>query len=183
MRPHGYNLTAGGEGTIGYKHTEDTKLKLSRMKKGIPTHKQSDETRAKISFANKGRKLTEEQLKKLKESKIGLVLTEEHKEKLSKALKGRPKSDTHKLNTKKYWDSLEKEEIESRITPMIDSRRKRVIMLDINDLSVIYSFESMRSAADWIRNNTTHDKASHTRISFVCGDTDKCAYGFRWDYK
>jgi group I intron endonuclease len=30
----GYNLTLGGEGTVGYRHTEDTKKKLSKAKIG-----------------------------------------------------------------------------------------------------------------------------------------------------
>lgn len=30
----GYNITAGGEGTVGYKHTEEAKKKMSIAKKG-----------------------------------------------------------------------------------------------------------------------------------------------------
>jgi group I intron endonuclease len=52
IRPNGYNLTYGGEGTIGYRHSEETKRKLSVM--------------------NKGKKLTEEQKKKLSISQIGI---------------------------------------------------------------------------------------------------------------
>lgn len=55
---HGYNITAGGDGTTGYKHTEEAKAVMSEKK--IGTHA-SDETRKKISISNTGKKRTEEQ--------------------------------------------------------------------------------------------------------------------------
>lgn len=46
----GYNLTNGGEGSIGYKHTNDAKKKISLVHKG---KKVSDETRKKMSESRK----------------------------------------------------------------------------------------------------------------------------------
>ena len=48
---HGYNMTEGGEGVRGYKHTEEAKRKLS--------HPPSQETRNKLSLARKGKKYEE----------------------------------------------------------------------------------------------------------------------------
>ena len=78
------NMTAGGEGTKGFVHSEETRRKisiaslnmseetrqkLSAAKKGkkSPNYgkKHSKETRQKISAAHKGKKLSEEHLKKL----------------------------------------------------------------------------------------------------------------------
>lgn len=73
--PAGYNLTDGGEGTIGVVR--------------------SDETRAKISKAKKGRKLTPEQIEKLRAANTGRVKTAEERAKLSAAHKGKPKSPEH----------------------------------------------------------------------------------------
>ena len=56
------NLTDGGEGDSGYFHTEETKLKLSEIKKG---RKPSKKTIEAVRKANKGRAKTESELKKL----------------------------------------------------------------------------------------------------------------------
>lgn len=43
---NGYNMTEGGEGTLGFKHAEETKCAISRMKKGVPM---SDSFKAKLN--------------------------------------------------------------------------------------------------------------------------------------
>lgn len=53
----GYNLTLGGLSRGNFEHTEETKIKLSRMKKGRLL---SDETRRKIAEGHKGLKLSEQ---------------------------------------------------------------------------------------------------------------------------
>lgn len=84
---HGYNITPGGEGTIGYKFTEAQKLKLSQSKKGKPNFKLREWTR-----------------------------TAEHRANISKALTGRkqPKDVVDKrvkANTGKKRNSLQKQKI------------------------------------------------------------------------
>lgn len=57
LRPNGYNLTLGGEGCIGYKHTKETKNRISRKNKGrlkgknnpIYGKTRSNKTKQKIS--------------------------------------------------------------------------------------------------------------------------------------
>jgi hypothetical protein len=101
------NVTNGGDGMSGHKHSEETRAKLSEAARN-----RSEETRAKISKANTGRKHTEETKAKMSEvhknmsdetkveisaklsaCKIGNVVSEETKAKISKANKGRPKSE------------------------------------------------------------------------------------------
>ena len=43
--PGGYNMTSGGEGTLGLVHTEETKSKMSKSKIGVP---KSAETKANM---------------------------------------------------------------------------------------------------------------------------------------
>ena len=67
-----FNFTAGGEGTSGYKHTEEARKKLSensaRYWKGKTF---SEETRRKMSEAKKGKTVSEETRRKLSEAKTG----------------------------------------------------------------------------------------------------------------
>lgn len=81
--PAGYNLTDGGEGTLGHKFTKEQLKRLSDAHKGLPSNRRgmtnSAVTRARISKANKGKV----------SPKKGKPLSEEHKRKLSVAQKAR----------------------------------------------------------------------------------------------
>jgi len=92
-KKYGYNLSSGGNsGMVGYKHSEETRRKVSESKKGwkmsdaqrefiskLHTGKVvSEETRKKISKANSGinhyffgKKHTEESIKKMTEKRTG----------------------------------------------------------------------------------------------------------------
>lgn len=68
----GYNMTYGGEGTLGYVCSEETKKKLSIINCGSKHPqfgiKRSEETKSKISNAHKGIKLSEDHIFKIKQS-------------------------------------------------------------------------------------------------------------------
>ena len=102
-KEYGYNLTNGGmrgdvhfeetkeriaEQHIGMKTSEETKKLLSEIAKNRPP--MSQETKDKLSKANKGRKLTltPEQRQKRSEHSRALVLSEESKRKLAQISKG-----------------------------------------------------------------------------------------------
>lgn len=84
------NLSDGGRGNTGLKHSEATKYKMSKDRKGKRAGKNSPmfgkkltkEQKEKISKANKGRTWTEEHRKKYIKSRTGVPISEEHKEKL-----------------------------------------------------------------------------------------------------
>jgi len=79
---YGYNLTNGGEGTRGYKHTELSKQKMSENKKGKYTGSNnhfykkthSNEIKEKFSQDRKGRKLSKEWKEKLRESHFKKII-------------------------------------------------------------------------------------------------------------
>ena len=92
-RDKGYNITKGGEGTNGYKHTEETRKNIGKIHKGKTL---SEETRKKLSEAMKGKNSpmkgkthTEETRKKLSEAMKGKTLSEETRKKLSESHKGK----------------------------------------------------------------------------------------------
>ena len=107
----GYNLTKGGEGQIGFKHSEGAKKKMSKSSKGF---KHSEESKRKMSEAQKGEKhhfygkrFSEEYKRKLSESHMGKKHSEESKRKMGKARKGENNSNYGKYgnkspNAKKY---------------------------------------------------------------------------------
>ena len=62
------NLTDGGDGSIGAKHTKETIEKRANSNRG---KKRTDETRAKISQALTGKKLSEKHIESLRTSHLG----------------------------------------------------------------------------------------------------------------
>ena len=68
--PNGYNVLLGGTGALGYKHTPEFRSKLSSIMKGRVF---SEETRAKMSKAQRNKKLTTEHKENIS---IGLLARE-----------------------------------------------------------------------------------------------------------
>ena len=87
------NMTDGGEGVSGLKHSDEAKMKMSKAHKGI---QRTNETKTKISASLKLKSFTEEHLRKLKEPH-----TQEHKAKISESLKGVQFSAEHREKLKK----------------------------------------------------------------------------------
>lgn len=108
MVPKGYNLCDGGESTGGYIHTEESKAKMSSIRKGRfcgENHPRfgkphSEETKKKISENRKGKHCGEEHhaygkrqkpesIAKMRESKLGTKHSEGTIEKMKAAHKGK----------------------------------------------------------------------------------------------
>lgn len=85
-----HNITDGGEGISGYKHTDETKKLFSEQRQG----RKNPKLQGRIPW-NKGKKgvqtYSEETRKKMSESHKGkkLIFTEEHRINIGKASKGR----------------------------------------------------------------------------------------------
>lgn len=78
---HGYNMTEGGDGSLGFSHSEETKEKMAIAKLGIKRGPHSSEHRKNLSDAAKRRGWVP--------SRKGLSHSEDSKLKMSLALKGR----------------------------------------------------------------------------------------------
>jgi len=91
---NGLNSTLGGEGSSGWKHTEETKklIREKRRKQVI-----SEETKQKL----RGKKHTEEWKRKHIERITGRVVSEETRKKLSKRLKGKKETPIQKNKKEK----------------------------------------------------------------------------------
>jgi hypothetical protein len=90
------NMTDGGEGTSGYKHSDETKLKMSKKSLSI-------ETKEKIGLAHLGMKRSVEAKQNMSNAQKAIVnrnrppCSEETKLKISKATKGRVMSEESRL--------------------------------------------------------------------------------------
>lgn len=105
------NMTDGGDGQYGFKHSEKTKLVYKVSRKG---HKVSDITRKKIKESNIGKKRSEETKLRIKKSKQGKQLSLEHRESISKSQKNRVKSKLERLNISKSLKGKPKSEEHKR---------------------------------------------------------------------
>ena len=120
----GYNLTFGGEGTLGLSLSCAARRKISDVHKGKPKSEEhrrklsellkdrtfSEETKRKMSEAAKCRKrkpFSEEAKQRMSEAGKGKTFTEEHRRNLSEALKGTQRSEEYKKkmseSIKLYW--------------------------------------------------------------------------------
>ena len=68
-----YNMTLGGEGSLGRVLSEETRIKMSIKSKSRPRQPHSEETRKKIAKALSGVPLTEERKRNISKSKIGNI--------------------------------------------------------------------------------------------------------------
>ncbi len=122
---HYYNVSAGWpllfdtSGTnnpmYGRKHSEETRKKLSEANKG---KKLSEETKKKLSEANKGKKLSEETKKKLSEVQKGTNV-------MPPSFKGRKHSEESKKKMRAYWQTQTEEYKSKRMQIVANARWKK----------------------------------------------------------
>lgn len=91
MLPYGYNMTSGGNGSRGIVVTDETRRKISKANKG---KKRSEETKRRLSNSLKKYKKTPEHCKNIslgrkgKATRKGAILSKETKIKISNSRKG-----------------------------------------------------------------------------------------------
>jgi len=101
--PNGYNMTDGGDGMKGYSPSEETRNKLSKANKGRKMPPRSEEHKKNLSESHKGRKASEAAKKKMSEKRkgenngmYGKHHSEETKQKIRIKAKGRKASEETK---------------------------------------------------------------------------------------
>jgi len=96
-----YNLRTGGDNEYTFKHSSDTKIRISQSTKG---KKLSDETKLKIGEASKQRRCSEQTRIRLSEGNKGKKRSEEFRKNVSSVHKGRRNSEDvkRKMSKAKY---------------------------------------------------------------------------------
>lgn len=161
---NGYNLTLGGEGCHGYKHTEEMKKYLSGLKVGI---KASPETRRKMSVSHMGRppttkgmKFSDETRKKMSEAHRGRWHTEETKEKIRRANLGANNPRFGKPQTAEH----SKRQSEAQKQPVLQFTK---------DMKFVARHDSVNDAAKAVN-------LAGSNISPCLYNQNKLARGFIW---
>ena len=125
--------------------SEETKRKISNANKG---NIHSEETRAKMGLKNLGKKATLETRQKMSEFRKGKKLSEKWKNNISKGNRNKPKSENHKLNLS-----------DSKIGKPNKCLQKKVIDVSTNIiytsiLEVSLKFKiNYGTLANWLRND------------------------------
>lgn len=151
------NLTPGGDGVLGSKHTEEHKRKISEAGRG---RKHSAETRKKIADAHTGEK----------HYNYGKTLSDEHKRSLSDALTGRVVSDEtrQKIAASKMGQSPTPEtrrKISEANTGRTHSEKTRLNM-SIAHKGRVHSEETRKKISE-SKSGSGHPKFNSTIYSFT----------------
>ncbi len=157
ITPHGYNLTQGGEGSIGITQSNETRLKRSNALKG---RIKSEDEKLKLSIANKGKKpsalcfemrrikqkpmsietknklsaiskknFTEEMKAKLISANTGRLCSEKTKLKISAAHRGKTMHPkTKEILLLKNTGSTHSEEHKNKISMSMKEYRKTLLL-------------------------------------------------------
>jgi hypothetical protein len=98
------NMTDGGDGSNGFKHSKEALIKIGEKSKGrIKTPEQIEKWRSNINF-----KRSPELTEKIRQSLIGKKHTEERKENQRKLRLGKKLSEEAKRKLSEYWKGKKK---------------------------------------------------------------------------
>lgn len=181
------NITDGGEGASGYKHSDETKAIMAAMKIGyVP--KIPPEARERAARARIGKKMSIESRAKMSAAWVGRVVTDEWRANISKANRGRPHSREHVENQAAAQRGKKlSEEHKAAIGDFHRGKRLSDSHIAAISKAVICSngmtFISSAAAARWVRENTTFSKASGTNIRYCVNGVTSSAYGLNWSNK
>jgi len=164
LSPGGYNLKEGGSNG---KLSEETRQKISEAQRGEKGNMygktRSDDTKQKISEASRGEK----------HHMYGKTHSEEVKQKMSEAQLGKTLSKEHRQKLSEARRGKKNHMFGK--TGERHPRSKKVYQYDLDGIC-IRSFGSCGEAADHL------GKTSSTTIWRCAGGDCKTAYGFKWSY-
>ena len=175
---YGYNQTNGGDGTVGYLHTAETKQKMSQSRIGRVF---TEETRQKISNKNSG---AQNGMYGATPWNKGKTMSDETREKVSQNRKGKTVGEKHPMYGKKHSETTIRKMSESHKgctawnkgvkTGIHPHNVRRVGMYDDNGI-LIKEFPSVADAVKEIGGYTGN-------ICACCKGKVKHASGYVWKY-
>lgn len=113
VHPNGYNLSNGGAGNGGVRHSEESKIKIGKSgigripwnkgKKGLTSAWNKGITGYKL---NRTKQVSQEFRDRLREVNLGKTIPQEVRDKISKTTKGRTKSEETRKKLRQYRQGL-----------------------------------------------------------------------------
>jgi len=166
----------------GWKHSDDTRAKLSEILSGRVMGPPTEETRAKISSSNTGKKHSAETRAKISKNRSGIPAALEH---VMSRVKSRMESGyTHSEETKKKIGAANALALKGRklaphvLNMLIDMHTKKEPILCVQTGQV---FDTAVDAQKWcVDQGFVHAKGG--RIRRVCRGYGKSAYGYEWRF-
>lgn len=168
-RNFGYNLTEGGEGICGYRHTPETRAKMSEERKGEKNsfygRHHTKETKKINSERHKRENLSEETLKKMSESHKGIFDGENNP---MYGMRG---------ELSPWWGKHHREETKKKISESRMGGKHPlavpVLQLDLDTGEVLNKFDCIADACR---------ATGATTITRVAQGKQKSSGGFGWKY-
>ena len=157
----GYNMTEGGGGMCGYKHTDASKIKISNSLTGHVFPKSRND-KIKLSMTNRDYK--PEWKLALRNSRLGRFTGEDNP----------------------FFGKHHSEETKSKVSAA--NTKHKIVQIDRITNEVLQTFNNARYAGEWVVNNNYSKGNPNTcsgRISEVCRNSNsECtAYGFKWKFE
>lgn len=166
------NMTEGGEGPCGARHSDLTRIKMSKERLG---KKKPENFGKRIAQLNALRFLNPEYRKRQSDIRIGNKLSDETKRKIALKATGRKLSQSGKEKTIEAIKERSAR-LEFREKLSASSTRKRPV-----ECSNGMVFESAIAATKWLQ-GLGHTKASPNSLTRVCKGKCQTCYGFGWIY-
>lgn len=164
---NGYNCTWGGEGqSFGFRHTNETKKKISDKNRGRCGQVVTDETKQKLREINLGKVLSEETRKKISVAKLGVLKSDETKHRMSVSKRGIQMSNEtkQKLREKHLGKTLSEDHKrkigEGQIGRVLSDETKKKIGEKNKINSRRYSDDIINEAKEYRRKSMSYGKIS-----------------------
>lgn len=157
IAPNGYNMTSGGEGTVGYSRSQSTEERLKRQASSIQFFIDHPEARQAASKRTKKLWQDEEYRKKVTESNRKFY--QEHPDMF--------KGENNPMYGKKHT-----EEALAKMRAHAATRKNKIAQLDKDTLEIIKIFDGIKDAEKAM--NISHGWLSRAARQ------GKIAYGYRW---
>lgn len=164
------NMTDGGEGMSGYRHSENGKLKIAASKVGKPRPQAAVE--------------------KMRQSKLGKKASEATRQKMSNARRGYSHSPEAIQKMRDKANARTAETIAKQVAANTGKSRSNAARENMRaaqkgktvECSNGMTFEKLADAARWLKENG-HPKASVQAIAKASSAKHRIAYGFGWKIK
>ena len=157
LTPNGYNMTVGGEGTLGYSRTQSKEEKMKRSKS------------AKKFYEN-----NPEAIEKLRERTLSLWQDDEYRKRVTESNKKfySEHPDKFKGENNPMYGKHHTEEALEKIRKHAATRKIKIAQLDKDTLEIINIYDGIKDAEKALG-------VSHGWIS-KAAKQDKVAYGYKW---